>query len=337
MSRWTKSDPALEDTEKRLAELEAKIAQVYEQAAKDIQHTVEAYFEAFADRDAEMRQQMEDGRITAEQYKQWRITQIARGKRYEAMRDAVAERVTNANQVAIAYVNDATPEVYSLNRNYSNYTINKQVGGAGFTLWSEDAVRRLLRDDPDTMPYYPPERAVERGIDLKYGQTKITESVTSSILQGRSVRDTADELQRFITAMSRESAVRAARTAMTSAQNGGRLDSYKAAEKMGIKVKKRWIATKDSRTRHSHRRMDGETVDIDKPFSNGCRYPGDPRGKPAEVYNCRCSMRTVDARNIEAEPRQMRVRDPRTGRNVLVREMTYTEWEQWVKDNGGGV
>src|SRR5699024_7451549 len=131
--------------------------------------------------------------------------------------------------------------------------------------------------------------------------------------------------------MNRSSAVRAARTAITSAENAGRMDSYKAASDMGIKVRKRWVATKDDRTRKSHRRMDGETVDWDKPFSNGLMYPGDPSGPGAEVYQCRCTLRTVEKSGIEAEPRKMRVRDPKTGRNVVVEEMTYEQWERWVK------
>ena len=45
-----------------------------------------------------------------------------------------------------------------------------------------------------------------------------------------------------------------------------------------------------NRTRHSHRLLDGETRDVDDTFSNGCEYPGDPKGEPAEVYNCRCTL-----------------------------------------------
>jgi hypothetical protein len=30
--------------------------------------------------------------------------------------------------------------------------------------------------------------------------------------------------------------------------------------------------------------------DNDKPFSNGLMFPGDWRGRPEEVYNCRCTL-----------------------------------------------
>ena len=112
------------------------------------------------------------------------------------------------------------------------------------------------------------------------------------------------------------------------------MDSYKAASDMGIKVRKRWVATKDGRTRHAHQKLDGQTVDWDESFTSDLgkiRFPGDPRAKPALTYNCRCTLRTVEKPGIEAEPRKMRVRDPKTGRNVVVEEMTYEQWERWVK------
>jgi hypothetical protein len=90
--------------------------------------------------------------------------------------------------------------------------------------------------------------------------------------------------------MERSAAIRNARTAMTGAQNGGRLDSMKRAQERGIEVKKGWLATLDARTRDSHAVMDGEEVELDEKFSNGLRFPGDPNGAPSHIYNCRCRM-----------------------------------------------
>lgn len=273
-------------TDEALAALEQQIASVYEQAAKELQPEIDGYFSQFAQRDAQQKALLEAGEITEEGYKQWRLAQIGRGRRLEALRDQVAERVTRANETAAAYVNDATPGIYTLNRNYAAYTIEQAAGEVGFTLWDEQTVKRLSAEQPELMPYYPPERAVRRGIDLAYGKQQVTAGITSSILQGRSVRHMADDLQRRITAMSRDSAIRTARTAATGAQNAGRLDGYTAAEKMGIRLKKEWLATLDSRTRHSHAALDGERRDNGQPFSNGCMFPGDPSGAPKEVYNC---------------------------------------------------
>ena len=333
-----KTDEAHRLTDKELAALEKRIASVYKQARDDMQDQVTAYFESFAKRDEEMKEligTVVNGKEWTEQdYKQWRLAQIGRGKRFEAMRDKLAERMTKANEVAVSYVNDATPGIYSLNRNYAAYTIEQVAGDVGFNLWDEQTVKRLIVEQPDLMPYYPEKKAVKRGIDLAYGKKQITASVTSGILQGKSIKGLADDLQTRIPTMNRDSAVRTARTAVTGAQNAGRQDSFEAAAKMGIKVRKRWIATKDNRTRHDHGIADGQTVDYDQPFIVGgeeLMYPGDASGSPWNIYNCRCTIRTVEKDEIEAEPRQMRVRDPATGRNVLVTEMTYSEWEKWVQ------
>jgi len=41
----------------------------------------------------------------------------------------------------------------------------------------------------------------------------------------------------------------------------------------------------------NHVILEGETVEIDKPFSNGLRYPRDPEdGRPEEVISCRCYL-----------------------------------------------
>ena len=189
-------------------------------------------------------------------------------------------------------------------------------------------VMRVVQQ-PDLMPYYPKKRALKRGIDLAWGKKQITASVTSSILQGKSIKGMADDLQRRITTMNRDSAIRTARTAVTGAQNAGRMDGYAEAAALGIKVEKRWVAVKDNRTRHDHGMADGQIVPFDKPFLVGgekLMFPGDRNGSGWNIYNCRCTTVTGNDLSLEAEPTMIRVRDPVTGRNVVVPEMTYQEW-----------
>ena len=321
-------------TDVELAKLERRIAKLYREAGKELQATIDAYFEQFAKRDEEMKAligTVQNGKEWTEaDYKQWRLNQIGRGERYQAMRDKVAHRVTDANAVAVSYTNDATPGIYSLNRNYSAYTIEQVAGTVGFDLWDEQKVKRLMVEQPDLMPYYPPKRALKRGIDLAYGKKQITASVTSSILQGKSIKHMADDLQKRITTMSRDSAIRTARTAVTGAQNAGRMDSYAAAEKMGIKLKKEWLATLDARTRHSHAMLDGEQVAQDKKFSNGCRFPGDPQGPPWEIYNCRCTL-IAAVEGVDTSTAQRRARNADTGQTEVISDMSYAEWAGWKK------
>lgn len=322
-------DTGAELTDKQLAALERRIEEVYREAGDELQETINEYFEKFRERDEKMKSligTIQNGKEWTEaDYKQWRINQIGRGERYKALRDKLARRMTDANATAIAYTNDATPGIYSLNRNYAAYTIERVAPNVDFTLWDEQTVRRLITENPELMPYYPPARALKRGIDLAWGKKQITASVTSSILQGKSIKAMADDLQKRITTMNRDSAIRTARTAVTGAQNAGRMDSYDAAQKMGIGLKKEWLATLDGRTRHSHAMLDGEKVENNKKFSNGCMFPGDPDGPPWEIYNCRCTLiAAVDG--VDTSDGQRRARNPETGRNELVDDITYREW-----------
>lgn len=325
-------DYAHKMTDEQLAELEQRIAKLYKEAADELSDTVKAYFEQFKKRDTAMLEKLEKGEITEQQYKQWRLAQIGRGKRFKALRDKVAERYTDANATAVAYVNDATPGIYSLNRNYSAYKIEQVSDKADFTLWDEQTVKRLIAEQPDLMPYYPPKRALQRGIDLKYGKQQITASVTSSILQGKSIQKIANDLQSRMQDMNRTSAIRTARTAVTGAQNAGRLDTYRAAQDMGIKLKKRWLATLDNRTRHAHAMLDGQTVDVDKPFKvdgYDIMFPGNSSAPGYLVYNCRCT--TIAVLPDEPKPRHelRRAYDEKTGKNILIPAMTYAQWISW--------
>ena len=319
--------------DKKLAELEKRIEKLYQEAGDELQKTIDAYFEQFKKRDAEMKAligTVQNGKEWTEQdYKQWRLNQIARGERYQALRDKVAQRMTDANAVAVSYTNDATPGIYSLNRNYSAYTIEQVAGDVGFDLRDEQTVKRLMVEQPGLMPYYPPKRALKRGIDLAWGKKQITASVTSSILQGKSVKHMADDLQKRITTMNRDSAIRTARTAVTSAQNAGRMDSYAAAQKMGIKLKREWVATLDNRTRHAHAMLDGQQAEIDKPFKvDGYEimFPGDTSAPGYLVYNCRCTLiAAVDG--VDTSSAQRRARNPATEETETVSNLTYAEWK----------
>lgn len=311
-------------TDKALADLERRIAAEYQKAAADLQEKIDDYFERFRKRDTEQLTRLKQGEITRQDYIQWRLAQIGRGRRFEALRDRIAGRITDANIVASAYINDRTPGLYTLNRNYAAYTIERQIGAdVGLNLWDEQTVRRLIANQPDLMPYYPPKRAVQRGFDLIYGKRQITAQITSGILQGESIKHLADRLQKKIPDMNRTSAIRAARTAVTSAQNAGRLDTYLRAEELGIRLQKRWLATLDKRTRHTHAALDGQIRDNDKPFEvDGYQimFPGDPNAAPEMVYNCRCTL----VAEVEDVDTSHALRRDRWG---VLPNMTFAQWE----------
>ena len=113
------------------------------------------------------------------------------------------------------------------------------------------------------------------------------------ILQGESIPKIAKRLRDNVGMSARGSAVRNARTAVTSAENKGRMDMLHDAENKGVKSEKGWLAAHDARVREWHAELDGKFTDIDEPFVNALgeiMYPGDPEADPANTYNCRCSL-----------------------------------------------
>ena len=140
----------------------------------------------------------------------------------------------------------------------------------------------------------------------------------------------ADDLQKRITTMSRDSAIRTARTAVTGAQNAGRMDSYAAAEKMGIKLKREWVATLDNRTRHAHAMLDGQQADIDKPFKvDGYEimFPGDTSAPGYLLYNCRCTT-IAKVKGVDVSDAMRR------DRYGVLPDMTYAQWENTKRGEG---
>lgn len=296
------TDRAHRRTDQELVALEQRISSVYKQAAVEMQDKVDAYFRRFAKRDAEQKAligTIVNGKPYTEQdYKQWRLAQIGRGKRFVAMRDRLAERMTKANEATAAYINGKMPKIYALNRAYIIRDVRKQAGGMldgiDFALWDEQTVKWLLLEEPDLVPRYPKERAVKRGIDLEYGKRKITEYVTQGILQGESINQMAHKLMDNIVGMEQISAIRAVRTAITAAENAGRQAGREELESKGVILNKRWIATHDSRTRHTHMEADGQVVMNDMPFEVGGEYlmfpcDGSMGASGWNLYNCRCS------------------------------------------------
>lgn len=165
----------------------------------------------------------------------------------------------------------------------------KEQGGDeySFSLVDKATVQKLQRDGKINLP----SKKVNVDKDERWNEKQMYSQLMQSITNGDSVLTLANNLLSVV-GNNETSAMRNARTMMTSAENAGRLDSYKDLDEQGVVQKKVWIATGDDHTRDSHLMLDGEEVDIDEKFSNGCEFPADPSGDPEEVWNCRCTMRT---------------------------------------------
>lgn len=281
------ADKAHRLTDEKLEEMERRLSAIYSRAEKEIQKTADEYFSKFAKQDEAKRKLLEQGKITEEEYTKWRKGKVMYGKRFTEMKEQCAKQLLNVNQTAIAYVNGELPEVYALNYNALESAVDG-VGGYSFTLVDTDTVRNLAVTDTSLLPY----KEIDPAKDIPWNMKKINAETLQGILQGESMDKIAKRMMN-VQEMNKTQAIRSARTIVTGAENKGRQDSYKRAEEDGIVVKREWISTNDSRTRHWHAELDGVEVDIDEPWVNEfgeIMFPGDPSADPANTYNCRCSM-----------------------------------------------
>lgn len=323
-----KPDAGHRETDALLADLEAKIAKEYRQAVADTQAKLDDYLRRFEIKDEKWRLMVANGEKTEAEYKAWRQGQIMIGKRWEEMRDTLAQDYHNANAIARSMVDGYMPEVYALNHNYATFEVEKgALVDTSYTLYDRQTVERLIRDNPDLLP--PPGRnmkaRIAAGKDIRWQEGQIQSVTLQSILQGESIPNMAKRIAREMGETNHKATIRYARTAVTGAENAGRQNAYHRAADMGIEMKRVWIATLDNRTRHEHRTLDGQERGLDEPFENELgkiMYPGDITADPANFWNCRCTT-IVQIKGFERDVRDLNLR-----RDEKLGDMSYEEWKE---------
>lgn len=313
-----KAAKAQEDTqakllEKQAQELQGKLQLTYADAIDGMTSRIESSLKEFAAEDAKWQADVAAGKKDAKAYKAWRKDQALHNDRLKALKKALTQDLTAADKMAMAYVNQMPAGVYAEGMNFATYEIEHGAKvNTSFTLYNKNTVMELVANEPDLLP----QAAFDKAKDTAWNSRHVTSAVTQAVLQGQTIPQLAASIA-GIAAMDQRAAMKAARTAMTSAHSLGKLKGYERAAGMGIDVEKQWLAALDSRTRSSHRHLDGEVVKLDAEFSNGLKYPGDPDGPASEVYNCRCTLVPVigDVEYDEVE------------RANKLGKMSYEEWK----------
>ena len=285
------ADYGHDKTDEIIAKMEKRLRKVYGQAAEDMQAKLDKYLEDYDRKLAKKQEQYKKGQITKSEVDKWKRNQMAYFASRKDLYNNLVSDMTNADKIALSMINKTRSEVYAVNANYAMYEIETKMNiDTSFSLYNADAVERILTENPDLLPKPDPKKVIPKS--ERWNKKHIQNEIMMGVLQGEPLPKIETRLKNVV-GMGERSARTNARTAMTGAENAGRLRSYERAVSMGIEMQQEWISTPDSRTRHSHRQLDGYCVDVGEEFPNGCRFPGDPMGDPAEVYNCRCVTRSV--------------------------------------------
>ncbi len=139
---------------------------------------------------------------------------------------------------------------------------------------------------------------------------KVKKTVSAGIEDGASIPEIAKGIKAdLLTAGApywKNRAVTVARTETIGAYNGGTFDAFNVlADALADQTyEKLWLATDDTRVRHTHHLTDGQRVPLNSHFAVGAdpaaglpgvpmMFPGDPLGPAEEVINCRCTLLLV--------------------------------------------
>lgn len=325
-----------------LAAYEAETARIYAEAGEKAAGELSRWAEGFRAEDGRMAAMVSAGALSAVTWKAWRRRRLAKGGGFAEAAERAAEAIHAANVEGYRIAERTADGVRAHCAALSARELSEATG---------ERVEATYSDSGRFVPKLDERR------DLEWTKRRVRLAVKTGMERGADIPTIARAV-RMVSGMSRSAAVRAARTAVTSAECSARLDVAKAA-KGGVLLE--WIAARDSRTRKSHAALDGQKVKPGERFANGLRFPADPKGRPEEVYNCRCTLGyvvggvgTEDAfraskptepkeprRKQPAEPKKEERRKPANPARKPVEKMTRAELESEAKaafvESGGGM
>lgn len=315
--------------DKAISQIEKKVHRIYVQAARELTEKLGTFLKKHEARDKQKRELVEKGLMTEQEYKDWLKGQVFMEKQWRDKVDQATRIMNDANAEAMKVIEGKKLEVFAENYNFAAYELEDEIGfDVGFNIYNSQSVARLIKDEPQILPKWK----IDEKKDYLWNEKKVTRSITHGIIQGESVDDIAKRLIKDLCSQNERKMRTLTRTAVTGAQNAGRMEQMHDAVDSGIKMKKKWLATLDDRTRDTHRDLDGQVQEVDDPFESDLgdiMFPGDPSAEPGNVFNCRCTMiyvyEGIDYHSVR-----------RSGDGDLVENMTYREWEAWKEGKGNG-
>lgn len=238
-------------------------------------------------------------------------------KKLETMLNSIALEINNANKTAIALIKDTNLEIYALNNQFTIFDLDKK---SGYMLDLPLYNKNILKELASTSKNVFTQIAFDELTNKKAIINTLKRAMASAIIQGEGMQQIAKRIKEIMNKSMNKSLL-IARTETTRVENLARRDTFKNAEKIGIELEKEWISTIDSRTRSSHQSLMLEKKPLDKPFSNGLMFPGDPSGSAKEVCRCRCTMvsKIIDVPQTQKE-------------KELDEEIKRMSFEQWRKE-----
>lgn len=177
------------------------------------------------------------------------------------------------------------------------YNLHRQDVPVIVPIEQEAAIKAVTIDSKLKEPLYE-----SLGVDV----TKLKKTISAEITRGIAAGYSYGEMAQGIALMTKAPLSRARTIVRTEAgrvQEQANFDAAQKAKAAGADVVKQWSAVLDGKTRDTHRELDHQIREMDKPFETHGKkamYPHD-FGDPAEDCNCRCTLLTRARAALDAD------------------------------------
>lgn len=220
--------------------------------------------------------------LQADEMTQSKIYQIQYQRALKAQIEGIVEKLHGDNFTSIQqYLN----ECYTNSFVGTMYALHGQGMPVLAPIDQDAAVRAVMTDSKINEGLYE-----ALGVDAKALKKSIQREISVGLSSGATYAEITRNIS-FATGAPLSRAKTIVRTEGHRVQQASSADARNAAKAQGCSVVKQWDSTLDGKTRDTHRELDGQIRETDKPFESSsgrkARYPGD-FGDPAEDCNCRC-------------------------------------------------
>lgn len=239
------------------------------------------------------------------------------------------EQIHQLTKTQIRITKDSIRNVFAESYYRYGYMIENESEFQIYKMLNPEIVDQMLFNELDLVKW--DERVKENNQILV---RQLREELAQGIVQGVGYSVIAKAVSERLN-IGLNKAKRIARTECRRVQEEANLRTMKEANGKGLVTKKQWVSTLDSRTRDTHKHLDGQVVGIDEMFtSRSGKEAIAPHkfGVAKEDINCRCTMISV----IEDENGEVMGQKSRRAKedkdNEVIEYATYNEWQKSLKN-----
>lgn len=303
-------------------QLEKELTELQDKAMSGIKDEAEEILKEFAAADSrDEKRKLKDRYIGL-------IRTLIGTKAYKELEAVMLNALYKANNDALEEIEKHKYKVYQQNYNEAGKGLQRALNGYDFkSITEEDAHFANLT-----------ERTVNKTKIDKWNRKSIRTGMQSGSMMMLGAGAIAAMVVERMISRNQRIANENAEGVVYDASSLGVYDGIARTNDEGYDTLKKWIAVLDSRTRDSHRDLDGEEIPLDEEFKANLMRPRDPNAPPAETRYCRCKLgystggrpnRTRAAREGEVTGSYRLDSSFRGTRTVTVPNMNYREWQTW--------